>query len=359
VRVIQKGSPVTTSVRYIGPQLRRACLESAPGADSDFLRDALTGYARGLWGGAPPVVNPQQRYAVWETPAAQLFAACGAGMRSADIKRHIRGLTEEAASHDPGLRYAVRVLYGRPLRGISALRAVFRAIQRNLTAAPALYEGFTLPLRRDGGPFQALADTVMPSAKRLKQLVDELGPAETKATQRRVAAAQHSVGYITAAPLPAAQAAAQMALPVVFALFCATCGEWRSRPIVPGKLSSVVVDLDAAQVACQRCLQTTIFRVLVNGVVLRCDATTWARLCSGCGQLLTNPTLHRDGALCGKCLDAVAVTAIGCYCGRPAVAARLGIPTGGGRYAVGVACAHHARLLPTAPDGDLAHVLMQ
>lgn len=358
-RVIQKGSPIALSVRYIGPQLRRACAGMAPGADSEFLRDTLTGHARGLWGG-PPDVDPRRRFAVWRAVPSRLFEVCGAGMRSTEIKEHIRGLVEQISSECLELKYAVRVMYSRPLRAVSAQRSFLRAAPRGAeTTVAQPTEGFSVGLARGGPAHTALMDTVLPSAKRLRQLVNDLQGRELMSVQRQAAAMTRTAGCMAAAPLPAGAARAQAALPAVYALFCAACGEWRSRPIVPGKLSSVVVDIEQGRVVCQRCTSPAIFRVKVNGVQLRCGPASWARLCSRCGKLVTNPTAHRDGALCQKCLPLASPLAAGCFCGRPAVSARVGLPAAGAGCALGVACQRHAHLLPTAPDGEVAHVLMQ
>lgn len=357
VRVIQKGSPVTTSVRYIGPQLRRACITLASGGDSEFLRDAFLLHSHGILDKSPDT-NPEHRYMIWSTALPVLYEACGNSLRSADIKRQIRQLTQLVASQDIGLQYAVRVMYARPLRGITALRAVYRALSRTVgPGASALYVGSTMSMATGGPAFAAFSTSVAPSAKRLRQLMLELSPAELESAQRGAQGVQHSRCFLSAAPLAAGAAGEQEARAPVYALFCADCGEWRSKPILVHKQAAVVIDLDRCEVACQRCNGNAIHRIKVNGTQLRCGPATWARLCQVCHLLGTDLVPYKEGLICKKCHSAT--HRVKCYCGRPAVKTRVGLSGESRAYVLGAACIRHASLLPVAIDSVMPHALMK
>ena len=298
IRVIQKGSPAAVSVRYIGPQLRRACMLKHNTPDAQFLRDSFYAFVFGET--CLPIVNSKRRFSMWSKPINQLYELYGTRLKSVDIKEHIARLTELISSQDLVLLRALKSVYSRPLMGLLSLRLLRRALGAQ-TPLSKIYEGFTFCAQNMPQLFNLFQNDNLPSAKRLKTILSTMEKSKQQQLSCILSSFNSPKLYLSAMALSTEGRLYSNLTTDTFVVFCVTCGLWRSHALTNAKGTLMHIDLDKCEVTCARCNKNKLCRVKVNGNILRLGENQWARICGGCGEIHTTSRLFRGGALCKKC----------------------------------------------------------
>jgi len=360
VRVIQKGSPVVTSVRYIGSQLRKASMSETTGPDAQVLQDILRTHVLGTWHSAP-IVDPKERYRRWSMPPADLYNEFGAPLRSMDIKRIVLIFTQGIAGMDPGLFYAMRTTYQRPLTALLALRTLSRAVAGSAQSPAMPTVGFSMCVPADHPLTEAYTGLSGPSAKRIKSIINTTSGKVLAEVTRATSSIGHPIYEVSAAALDADQAAAELAQPWVYVLICTACGDWRSKIVNPKGNSGVVIDLDTCLVVCATCTKPQLYRLRLNGVQIRARGNYWVRMCNKCKNVVRVlpgiTALHSNSVLCDRCTRIAPLPS--CACGRVTVRRAIGKHPITGEYIEVAACVQHRANLPLAPDTPVHQSLLQ
>lgn len=290
-KVLHKGVAEFPSLRYIGPQMRKANV-SNEGPAAPVLQDICRCYAVDLHS-QHPTLDITLRQTNWMRSAAEAVELHFSNARTIFLQSAIANFMKVVCRNDPLLFFMWNrrrpQLCTITLRGIleRVLRPHIARKQAKRKRAPALgfgieYDGRLPPciVSRPGHP--------MPSAKRVR--------ASVKADEKLVdALARQSPPTAAVATLCKLDRKFNFWIP-----FCAQCG-WRKRPTGGSvrRRTGFVIDVETDEVTCETCNGATrLFNC--KDYQIRTSAG-WARVCDTCGALTAEFSLCGCGAICKKC----------------------------------------------------------
>tara|TARA_Y100000592_G_scaffold84880_1_gene136277 strand:- start:976 stop:2166 length:1191 start_codon:yes stop_codon:yes gene_type:complete len=290
-KVLHKGVAAFPSLRYIGPQMRKANIQNE-GPAAPVLKEICRIHTLGLHKQSASL-NLADRRRRWHTSHAAAVNALFMGARTAVLRTAIAHFIGVLCEDNMLLRH----LWSRhrpeitsiSLRGIfeRVLRPKARTAKRKRLPAPGFGIELASPLPKCvcTRPKQPL-----PSAKRVR--------ASLKPTPELIDAIARQRAPSTAiATLPRAQSGGETR--EFWVPHCAQCG-WRKRPVgTSRKRTGFVIDVDTDLITCEDCNNPVqMFNVTHHQVSTQHG---WARVCDECGAFTTQCRLKGIGAVCIKC----------------------------------------------------------
>lgn len=287
-KVLHKGVASFPSLRYIGPQMRKANIYNE-GPAAPVLQDICRVHALGLHKRASLLLSERQKK--WHTPHAAAVNTLFLGARTAVLRTAITNFIQVLCEsnillHHLWTRHRPE-LCSIALRGIfeRVLRPKARAVKRKRVPAPGFGIELTSPLPKcvSARPKQPL-----PSAKRVR--------ATLITTPELIDAVARQRPPLTAiAVLPKGEHQQRD----FWVPHCSNCG-WRKRPVgASRKRTGFTIDVDTDQITCEDCNRCVVmFNVAQHQVKTQ---SGWARLCDACGAFTAQYRYKGTGAICLKC----------------------------------------------------------
>jgi len=288
-KVLHKGVAQFPSLRYIGPQMRKANLNNE-GPAAPVLQDICRSQCLELHD--VPTFNLERRYKQWRMDAKTAVLKQFSGARSSELQKSIINFMKMVCENDSLLFHLWH--WQAPELCTAFLRSIFERVLRphirklkikRKREVPALGFGIEyndhLPACIKCSPGQP-----MPSAKRVRAKL-AAHPNLIQAVLRQenpVAAIAHVNGNLNC----------DFWIP-----FCANCG-WRKRPVgASSKKTGFVIDVETDRVTCESCKTMTPVLNLKHYQIH--TSSGWSRLCNSCGAFTSKFTLRGLGAICTKC----------------------------------------------------------
>lgn len=288
-KVLHKGVAPFPSLRYIGPQMRKANLQNE-GPAAPVLRDICRSQCLELH--KAPTFNLKERQLRWKMNPKTAVLKHFNGAKSTELQKAIVNFMLVLSQANCLLFHLWH--WSAPELCTVSLRAIFERVLKPHTRkvrakrkrdTPALGFG----IEYDGALPEGIRATPghpMPSAKRVR--------AKLIATPQLVAAVIRQSSFTAAVAHVDGRLNKNFWIP-----FCKNCG-WRKRPVgATSKKIGFVIDVQSDKVTCETCAEIAPVLNIKNYQIL--TVSGWSRLCNRCGAFTSKFQLRGLGAICTKC----------------------------------------------------------